>query len=194
VLAAQRNDADGAQKAFEDAASILEPLVEQQPLDLEQKWLLATCLRLIGDSLAGGDDPDLCISYYQRALTPLLALANRNPEVMEYQSALAGLYMNLANVQKSGARKAALDSLNSAIVLMEVLNKTKTTPSQQRDLAVALRTRAELSEKDADATALLDLENSLEILKGLVRAHPDRMEFAQELLQSQTTLRERSVN
>lgn len=194
LLAAQRHDADGAQKAFEDAASILEPLVEQQPLDLEQKWLLATCLRLIGDSLAGGDDPDLCISYYQRALTPLLSLANRNPEVMEYQSALAGLYMNLANVQKGTTGSAALDSLNSAIALLEKLDKTKSTPAQQRDLAVALRTRAELSEKDADATARLDLEKSIEILKGLVRAHPDRVEFAQELLQSQTILRERSVN
>lgn len=194
LLAVQRNDADGAQKAFQDAASILEPLVEQQPLDLEQKWLLATCFRLIGDSIAGGDDPALCISYYQRALTPLLALANRNPEVIEYQSALAGLYMNLANVQKGVTLSAALDSLNSAIALLEVLNKTKTTPAQQRDLAVALRTRAELSEKDADATARLDLEKSIEIFKSLVAAHPDRGEFAQELLQSQTILREKSVN
>ena len=194
LLAVQRNDIDVAQKAFEDAASILEPLVDQQPLDLEQKLLLATCLRLIGDSMAGGDDPSLGLPYYQRALKPLLELANRNPEVTEYQSVLAGLYMNLANVQKGTASAAAVSSLNSAIEKLEEINKAKSTPTQQRDLAVALRTRAELMNTDTQSVAIRDLERSIEILEALVAAHPDRPEFAQELQQSRATLKDKKLN
>jgi eukaryotic-like serine/threonine-protein kinase len=194
LLAVQQNEVDAAQKAFEDAALILEPLVEQQPLDLEQKLLLATCLRLIGDSMAGGADPSLSISVYQRALKPMLALANRNPEVVEYQSSLAGLYMNLSNVQKGKATTAAIDSLNSAIQLLEEINKGKATPSQQRDLAVAFRTRAELRDKDSEAAARQDLARSIEILSALVAEHPDRAEFAQELQLSQEMVRESQLN
>ena len=140
VLAAARHDADAAKQAFEQAASILEILVAQQPLDLEQKLLLATCVRLVGDSIAGGDDSSLAIPSYQRALTLFLSLANRNPEVFEYQLALAGVYMNLANVQKETARKSAWESLTAAIELLDKLNDTQPTPAQQRDLAIALRT------------------------------------------------------
>jgi serine/threonine protein kinase len=188
LLAVQRNEVDAAQKAFEDAVQILEPLIEQQPLDLELKLLLATCLRLIGDSWAGDADPSHSISYYERALKPLLALANRSPEVPEYRSGLAGLYMNLSNVQKETATAAAVDSIHSAIQLLEEINKEKATPSQQRDLAVALRTRATLRDEDSEALARNDLERSIEILSALVAAHPDRAEFAQELQQSKEGL------
>jgi len=201
LIAVQRNEVDAAQKSFEDAASILEPLVEQQPLDLEQKLLLATCLRLVGDSMAGGVDPSLSIAYYQRALKSLLSLANRNPEVIEYRSALAGLYMNLSNSQKATATEAAVDSLTSAIEILEEINKAKATPSQQRDLAVALRTRAGLRDKDTQSkasrdlsTASQDLKRSIEILTALVAAYPDRAEFTQELEQSQASLKANSVN
>lgn len=193
LLAAARHDADAAKQAFELAASILENLVTLQPLDLEQKLLLATCVRLIGDSVAGGDDPTLAIPSYQRALTLFLSLANRNPEVFEYQLALAGVYMNLANVQKETARKASRESLTSAIELLDKLSDAQTTPSQQRDLAVALRTRAEVTESDGEANARQDLEKSVRILEELVAAHPDRPEYAQELERSQTVLSERRV-
>ena len=194
LLAVQRNEVDAAQKAFEDAASVLEPLVDQQPLDLELKLLLATCLRLIGDSMAGDADPSLSIAYYQRALKPMLALANRNPEVLEYQSGLAGLYMNLSHVQKGTATKAAKDSIDSAIQLLEEVNKAKATPSQQRDLAVAFRTRAELRDKDDRDAARPDLERSIEILSALVAGYPDRAEFGQELQRSQAMMRESQLN
>ncbi len=194
LVAAERHDADAAKQAFEQAASILENLVAQQPLDLEQKWLLATCFRLIGDSVAGGDDPTLSLPSYQRALTLFLSLANRNPEVFEYQSALAGVYMNLANVQKENARKAAWESLTVAIELLDKLTDSQATPAQQRDLAIALRTRAEVTESDGEANARQDLEKSVRILEELISAHPDRPEYPQELERSQTVLRERRVN
>ena len=194
LLAVERHDADAAKQAFEQAASILENLVNQQPLDLEQKLLLATCVRLVGDSVAGGDDPTLAIPSYQRALTLFLSLANRNPEVFEYQLALAQLYMNLANIQKETARKSAWQSLTSAIELLDKLNDAQTTPDLKEDLAVALRTRAEVTESDGEANARQDLEKSVRILEELVAAHPDRPEYAQELERSQTVLSERRVN
>jgi len=194
LLAAQKDNADGAQKAFEEAASILEPLVAVQPLDLEQKLLLATCLRLIGDSLAGGEDPDLSLFHYQRALPQLVSLANRNPEVTEYQSALAGLYMNLANVQKGKSPQSAIGSLTSAIEVLDLLSQHKTTPAQQRDLAVALRTRVELSSNDANENSRPDTERSIRILEGRVGAHPDRIEFREELEQSRAIQRDLRVN
>lgn len=194
LLAAQRDDADEAQKTFEDATAILEPLVAAKPLDLEQKLLLATCLRLIGDSMAGAANPDFSLLYYQRALAQMVSLANRNPEVTEYQSALAGLYMNMANVQKGTSPELAIESLSSAIQLLDLLSQQKTTPAQERDLAVALRTRVELSKNDVNQKSRLDLERSIRILEVLVGAHPDRIEFGQELELSRAIQRELQID
>jgi len=75
-----------------------------------------------------------------------------------------------------------------------LLSQQKTAPAQERDLAVALRTRVELSKNDVNQKSRLDLERSIQILEVLVAAHPDRIEFGLELELSRAIQRELQID
>ncbi|MCI0356963.1 MAG: protein kinase [Planctomycetaceae bacterium] len=181
-LAAAGKDQKTAVSRFQSAAAEFEHVVEEKPDDLDNQKLLATCYRRLGDLL--GSDPKVSRGWYERALGRLNPLALKNPDVVDYQTEQAGIYMNLAGTElDAGNAQAGLEALEAARQILQPLaDRYPQVPRYQRDLAVTLRELA--VEQDAagqkhQARAHLDMARK--ILEQLVAKFPEDSQY-EELL------------
>ena len=99
---------EAARKNFSDARDLLRELSEQDPHDLNIQFQLATCYRLLGDSLSRSS-PVESIPFFKQARDAFSQLAERSPDVPDYQAALAGVYMNMAAQQKGAESLASFE-------------------------------------------------------------------------------------
>jgi len=181
-LAAAGNDEPSAISHFKSAAGEFEHVVGEKPDDLDNQKLLATCYRRLGDLL--GNDPAISRAWYERALAHLNPLALKNPDVVDYQSEQAGIYMNLAGMElEAGNAKSGLAALEEARrILQPLADRYPLVPRYQRDLAVTLRELAfeqnSAGEKDE---ARANLATAKRILEQLVADYPDDQLYAAEL-------------
>ncbi len=191
-LCEAKGDTDSALKHYLQGIELFTELVEQRPTDLEIQLLLSLSERTVGELLTFGENPASSLAHFEHAIGWLQSLSNRNPEVPSYQTNLASVYMSKSFVERMADNKTAYTSIASAIQVLRECEKKGPHPMQQRDLAVALRIRAELNDSDPTA-ALKDLEESVRLLEALVAAHPDDQDFDQRLRESITKLHERNV-
>ena len=130
-----------AQKHFEDSIAGFQQLAKRDPRDLTAQYLSAICYRLLGDLMSNGNRPAESLRPYGSARDTLARLVEQNPDVSEYQSALAGVFMNLGRQQQG---QAALDSFQQARKLLaELVEKYPDNPLFNRDLRFTLRSLAE---------------------------------------------------
>lgn len=182
---AQQNEHAAAH--FLAAVTIFERLTKADPGDLENQKLLAICYRSLGD-LAGGDST--ARPWYQQALDRLEPLAQKNPDVVDYQYEQAGLWMSLSLVEsQSGNREAARTALERARdILSPLADRYPAMPRYQRDLAVALRELAIEQDQAGQATAGANLQRAMQILAELVRKYPSEGEYAEQLKITQAVM------
>ncbi len=177
--------AQGEQAAighFTAAVKVFERVVAAQPDDLENQKLLATCYRRLGDRLS--DQPDVARSWYGQALARLNPLARQNPDVVDYQTEQAGIYLNLAGMElDAGNAPAGLAALAAAREILQPLaQRYPQVPRYQRDLAVTLRELA--VEQDAagqNTEARKNLAEAIRILETLVATYPDDRQYQAQL-------------
>jgi hypothetical protein len=117
-------------------------------------------------------------------------LAEQNPEVVEYQTERAGIYMNLAYLEigageqgDAAALKAALEQARN--IFLPLVARFPTVPRYRRNLAVTLRELA--FEQHADGNAKLAAESLAEsrrLLDELVQQYPQEAEYAAQLAET----------
>ena len=168
-----------AATALNKSVELLDSLVRSHATDLEMKFLLSTCLRTLGDAAADRADVENAVSYYNRAVNQLKELTSRNPEVFEYKMGLAGVHINLVELQKESSPAAANESVDTAIKLLRSLEPSNSVSN--RDLALGLRLRAELTETTHLADAIRDVEDAQRLLKTIHDQPDSSLDVSEEL-------------
>ena len=124
---------------------------------------------------------------YERARTLLANLAERNPEVSDYQAALAAIHMNIGFRQELAAATASFEKAES--ILRKLVDEHPSNRRFRRDLAV---TQRELAVKQIAAgqrdLGLKNLRRSVDSLEALVKEAPQDQDFEHELRTSREAL------
>lgn len=163
-----------------EAIKIFEERFEEAPKDFANQIDLATCYSLLGDLksfTAGENEPARveAIRLYDQARPVLETLATTNPDVAQYQSTLAGLYLSLGLMHAyEGQPAEALAAYRLAFDLLAQLSRRyPETPVFRRDQASALRAigsaHAQLKQW---SVARDNLNQSLTILDDLAAGYP----------------------
>ena len=179
LLHQQLGEDQEAATALGQSVELLDGLVRSHATDLEMMFLLSTCLRTLGDAAADRADVENAIGFYNRAANQLKELTSRNPEVFEYKMGLAGVHINLVELQKASSPAAASESVDTAIQLLRSL--TPSSPVSNRDLALALRLRAELVETIHREDAIRALEEAQSLLKAIGDQPDNSLDISEEL-------------
>ncbi len=180
------NDVNAARDYFKDSIASLGELSAQDKRDLALQFYRATCYRLLGD-IADKSSPSKSIPYYQQARDVFAGLVERNPDVAEYQKALAGVYMNMATRQ-TGAN--SLDSFEQARRILEGL--VKDDPGNARLVRDLAATLLSLGERENEAgqyeKARANVGASLAMLVQLNQRLPNYQDVVQELAKARAAL------
>jgi tetratricopeptide (TPR) repeat protein len=145
--------------------------------------MLATSYRLSADVQSADGPSDEADRLYEMARSSFARLADRNPEVSQYQSGLASTYLNMSRRQIPAT---AIDNLEKARSIFNQLMRDYPSNSQFcSDLAGTLRELAvqQIAAGRRDA-ARENLRMSIDYLQKLVEQFPDNREFAEKLNRS----------
>lgn len=156
---------------FNQASALWRTLVQRDRRDLNLRFQLAICDRMIGDCEFRWH-PDLALPSYVQALEMLKDLAEHNPDVSEYRAALAGVYMNMAAVQPAAESLASFDQ--ARLILQGLDKRFPDNLAFRHDLALALKGLADrqlAAGSIADAKA--NYEEALSLLTELNLADPN---------------------
>ena len=117
----------------EKAAELFKILAESNRVDLEMRYLWAVCYlmeaELANAAVIYGPEPgenhkqalDETLALYQKSLDILQPLAQKNPDVTEYQLALAELYIRVAEIQSE--QKSFSESMATIDQAEEILTR-----------------------------------------------------------------------
>ncbi|MFH1920195.1 MAG: protein kinase [Planctomycetota bacterium] len=190
-LSLDTRDLEGAQANFQQAVSLFQGLLDEDPNDLANHYRLAVCCQLLADLKCLAQEEETAEALYHQALEPMRTLAQRNPDVPDYQAGLARLLMNLGQLHSDRDRRArALESFGRAVEILEQLvAQYEEVYDYRRDLAVTLRAIATL-EVDADQkeAACEHLRSAQEHFRGLIDRFPDDPQYESELRQTTDAL------
>ncbi len=171
---------------FEAATAQFEQLVVGNASDLENRKLLALCCSLLGDLLRT-DRPDEARRRYQQASDGLDTLIQQNPDVVDFQTERAGIFMTLTQLEfDAGNGAAVLSNLDQARgILQPLVDRFPRVPRYQQDLAVTLRELA--IQEDAagkQAQAREHLAQAVKMLGELAARYPDEAMYAEQLAEA----------
>jgi len=179
---------DAAQKRFEESIAEFQQVAKRDPRDLSAQYLSAICYGLLGGIKSKSNQLEDSLRLYGLARDTLARLVEQNPDVSEYKSALAGVYMNLGRQQQG---QAALDSFQKAREsLAELVEKYPDNTQFNRDLRFTLRSLsdAQLANGQRDA-ARSSLKSALDLLTRLTEKFPKNAELATELARTREALK-----
>jgi tetratricopeptide (TPR) repeat protein len=181
---------DQAIQNFEDATAEFERLVIGQTPDLENQRQLALCYNRLADLLRS-NRPDEARERYRQALDGLEKLAEQNPDVTEFQTERAGIYMTLSQLEFAADNGVAvMTNLDQArAILQPLVARFPAIPTYHSDLAITLRELAiqqhalAKAREDAkqEAQAREHLEESVRLWTDLAAKYPDEPAYAEEL-------------
>jgi len=177
-----------AGKSFTDSIRLFAALVKLQPQDMTLQYRLAICYRLLGDLRASEGAVEESNSAYAQSIDTLTRLVERNPDVAEYASVLAGVYMNQGSRQKAAASLASFEHARD--LLQALVDKYPDNPQFRCDIAVTHRSLAQLESAAGHADkAKAYLKSSLDELTGLVKQFPANAEYASQLAETQAAIK-----
>jgi tetratricopeptide (TPR) repeat protein len=144
---------------------------------------LALCYRTLADLKRATGAAKESARYYGLARDGFARLADRNPDVTEYQAALAGTYINMADSQQGAA---AIDTFGKAVaILTELVELYPENAQFRRDRAVTLRSLAVLQHAAGQPDAARkNLRTALDDLTTLTARFPDNKDFAVQLAET----------
>ena len=177
-----------AGKDFGESIRQFAALIKRQPQDLNLQYRMAICLRLFADLRASEGAAEESNSAYAQAIATLSRLVERNPDVSEYASVLAGVYMNQGSRQKGAESLASFEHARE--LLQGLVDKHPDDPQFRSDLGATHRVLAsrEAAAGQADK-AKEHLKSSLDELTALVKEFPANAEYASQLSQTQAAIK-----
>ncbi len=128
-LAIDRNDEEALRDNIGKAIELLEKLVQENARDLDDQYFLSLCYRLRGDHLAAmiAGDPQAFAGAqddYSHALQVVQRLSELNPSVQKYLRELAGLLVNLGQLDAQDSRReAAITRFRKAQSILQELGR-----------------------------------------------------------------------
>lgn len=137
-LAIDRADSEKLKEHIGKAIELLEKLVQENARDLDDQYFLSLCYRLRGDHFADlipADPQSLPAAQddYSHAMRVVQKLSDLNPSVQKYQRELAGLLVNLGQLDaQRGRRDEAIAQFRQA---QAILNKLLQQPDATLDPA-----------------------------------------------------------
>ena len=173
-----------AESNFLSAIGVFDELLAHDPDDMNNRRKLAVCHRMVGELQGKLGNSAKATEYYQRAQEALEALQMRNPDLLEFSSDLAGVYLHLGlELAKQKETEAALESLDQAIdLLYELIEQTESVPRFRLDLGRSLREAGKLLALDGQRQeAIVRLQESKGVLSQLVKEDPSNDDFLSEL-------------
>ena len=184
---AAANQFDATVENLGKAIQVFEQLHQEDAKDFANQIQLATCYNLLADLKSymaeqNAADRAEALRLYDLAHPVLETLARMNPDVAQYQSTLAGLYLNLGLLHEVDGRfEEALKSYGLARdILLSLAKSYDNVAIYQRDLAMALRAIGLVHATQKDWTRSSEnLNDSLSRLETLVSRHADNPEFVQ---------------
>ncbi|MBC8351988.1 MAG: protein kinase [Planctomycetes bacterium] len=189
-----RDVSAGGVRALENAVDDLEVILRKQPGSLDDQSRLVTCRRVLGHIL--GDDKfnildgDEALDSYSKARDGMQRLAEQNPLVLTYQQRLAGILVNLGDLQLSRQEfDAASSSLQSAILTLQPL--ADKAPDFRRDLGASYRALAlAMASQQQFDLAVSNLKLSVLNFELLSNEWPDNEDYRASLEISEALLRD----
>ncbi len=189
VLEEKKQQPAEAAKYFDAAIERFEKLQADDPHDLSIQYNLAICYRKSADVHSASNSLDEATRLYLLARDTFARLVDRNPEVAEYQSSLAGIYMNIAGHQEGTAAIASFEK--SRAIFTDLVQQYPQNPQFRRDLAVTLRELGVVQIKTGDReTGRQNLRSSVELLEKLLEEFPNNSVFQDDLDTSRHALDE----
>lgn len=166
-----------AEKDFQSAVQTFDSLIKDQPNDLENNNLHAICLRFLGD-IHADDAPDIARQRYGEAIERLDRLVSKNPDVLEYQLALAGVWMNVGILESSHGKSATVEYQQARRILVTLSEKYPTEQRFRRDLAKTLHALGYEQQLSRDFTdARQQFSDACDIFQGLIKQHGHDADF-----------------
>ncbi len=174
-------DVPGALKNLEEALTLFEDLVANQPNDLTNNYRTAITARLYGDLLCHLGRVQEARQPYQRALDLMHRLAYLNPDVPGYRQQLAGIHMNLGLTFDNPNDKAK-SFTEARRILEQLAAEYPDSPEYRRDLAATLCAVGNLYADTGDRDNALELvRQARESFEQLCQEYPNDDEYARLL-------------
>ncbi len=182
-LSRDERDFEGAETNFQRAASLFDELLGEEHRDLANQYRLAVCCRRLADVQCVMDKAESARGFYQRSFEQMEKLADRNPDVPDYLADLAGLHMNLGQLDaEDGDRDEAVQSFRQAAeILDKLLRLYPDVVRYRRDLAVTHQVIGTLELNVQKARE--QLQTARDHLRELSEKYPDNDEY-RELLEA----------
>ena len=129
-----------AEPLLEKASTLFADLAYRDPTDINVAYQLAVCYRLQADLRCLEGQCGGALPLYAKACKTMTTLAEKNSSVVEYQIALAEIYINLAKAEDEQAdRDQAVDHFERAQTLLTPFMTDYVTDARYRhNLIVAL--------------------------------------------------------
>jgi tetratricopeptide (TPR) repeat protein/tRNA A-37 threonylcarbamoyl transferase component Bud32 len=169
--------ADDAEKHFQAAVATFQALLKDQPGDFENNKLHAVCLRFLGD-IKADTSLEVARERYGKAIEVLDELVSKNPDVVDYQIQLAGVWMNLGDLETRHKQVATVQFQRARKVLAALVERYPSELRFQSDLAKTLHALGfeQKSSRDFDAAREQFAEAS-RLLAGLVKRSPTDADY-----------------
>ena len=138
-LALNRGDEEILRDNVSQAIELLEKLVHENARDLDDQYLLSLCYRMRADlqaALIGRDEQALPLAQddYSHALRIVQHLSELNPSVQKFQRELAGLAVNLGQLEAQRERREeALVHFRKAREILQALDR-QSSPEADPDV------------------------------------------------------------
>jgi len=187
-LSMKERDYEGAEKSFEEAISLFEGLLAEDERDLANQYRLAMCYRELANLHSEQQQRAEARERYGQAFEHIEKLVQRNPDVPEYKADLAGLRINLGQLENDdGHPDAAIEAFRQAIDILQPLSQRYPgTARYRRDLVATHGAIMALEVASGDAQSALEhLRAARDELNWLTEAFPDDDDYRQKL---QTTI------
>lgn len=187
-----------AEQQFRQAIALLEQLAAEYPHDLEYARMYALCCRTLGGVLPD-TETDQRRAWYEKALARLGPLAEKNPDVLDYQKERAAVLLDLFGLEweAGNPEKAAQALVQAEAIYAPLAARFPADAGLQCDYAVTLRELARTDLAAGDRTAAhKHLEEAIRLFDRLIAANPDNSQLQEHravALQLRQELQERAA-
>lgn len=191
-LCLDTGDTDEALPHLRSAIEGFERILDEEPEDLANRYRLGICYQLEGELDYEAGEWERAAASFVLARDRLRDLAEDNPRVAQYRAQLAGVSLNLGQLQYELENlPAAGESLAAAHEWYMQLDQETPSARFQRGAADALHALAWVQWDGGDRQAAIDgLHRSAGLLTRLIAASGEDEGLAERLAEVQATLRE----
>ena len=184
-------DVATAEVHLTQAVASFERVRQRAPDDLQSQFRLAETYRTLGDLQADAENVAAAQDFYNNAFELLTTLNLRNPQVADYKATLGSMQISVAELLLvDGQNAEGIVAIDKGIAPLTLLvDQNPDVLSYQRDMAVALRVRAEAQlAQDNGAAAAVDAGRAVILLEELVAIEPTDEDFREQLQAAEQTL------